>query len=107
MSTVSYQEPCLTDDMNGVHIVEASDGTRLHVNLDDRVVTTYPVAGSSIRRRRSEEVALVLLATCRVGEPMVLLLDLDIPGVWFTRRTTEAVAHIRPAVNDNAPGRSR
>ncbi len=107
MSTVSHEQPCLTDDMNGVHIVETSDGTQLRVDLDSRVVTTYPVAGSSIRRRRSEEVELVLLATCRVGEPMVLLLDLDIPGVWFTRRTTEAVAHIRPTDNGTAPGRSR
>lgn len=107
MSTVSHEEPCLTDDMNGVHIVETSDGTQLRVDLDDRVVTTYPVVGSSIRRRRSQEVALVLLATCRVGEPMVLLLDLDIPGVWFTRRTTEAVARIRSADDCTASGRSR
>lgn len=107
MSTVSHEEPCLTDDMNGVHIVETSDGTRLRVDLDDGVVTTYPVAGSSIRRRRSEEVDLVLLATCRVGEPMVLLLDLVIPGVWFTRRTTEAVARIHRAGDGTAPGRSR
>lgn len=105
MSTVSYEESCLTDDMSGVHLVETSDGTQLRVDLDARVVTTYPVAGSSIRRRRSEEVALVLLATCRVGEPMVLLLDLVIPGVWFTRRTTEVVAHIRYADNDTASGR--
>lgn len=107
MSTVSHEEPCLTDEMNGVHIVETSDGTQLRVDLDGRVVTTYPVAGSSIRRRRSEEVALILLATCRVGEPMVLLLDLDIPGVWFTRRTTEAVARIRSADDCTAWGRSR
>jgi len=107
MLSVSHEESCLTDDMNGVHVVETSDGTQLRVDLDARVVTTYPVAGSSIRRRRSEEVDLVLLATCRVGEPMVLLLDLDYPGVWFTRRTTEAVVRIRRTDNGTAPGRAR
>ncbi|WP_251449380.1 hypothetical protein [Microbacterium sp. Marseille-Q6648] len=90
----ALSEPFLTDDMSGVHLVETDDGTVLRVDLDTRTVATFPTSGSPIQRRSREEVDLVLLATCRVGEPMVLLLDLDIPGVWFTRRTTEPVAGI-------------
>ncbi|MDZ8276368.1 hypothetical protein R2Q81_10465 [Microbacterium aquimaris] len=90
------EEPFVTDDMTGVHLVETSDGTGLRVDLDARTVQTFPAPGSPLSRRRVEEVDLVLLATCRLGQPMVVLLDLEIPGVWFTRRTTEPVARIRP-----------
>lgn len=102
-----HDEFFLTDDMSGVHVVETTDGSDLRLDLDARTVTTYTATASPIRRRDSEEVELVLLATCRVGEPMVLLLDLAIPGVWFTRRTTESVARIWSTVRRHELGSAR
>lgn len=89
-------EHFLTDDMGGRHLVETEDGTFLRIDLDGRTAETLPASMETpFRRRRGEIVDLVVVATCRVGEPMVLLLDLNIPGVWFTRRTTEPVTRIR------------
>lgn len=85
----------LTDDMAGRHLVETGDGTNLRVDLDFRTVESFAAtAGTPFRRRNGEVLDLVLLATCRVGEPMVVLLDLKVPGIWFTRRTTEPVTRI-------------
>ena len=107
MSSDTHDEPFLTDDMRGTHVVETADGTDLWVDLDARTVTTFATPASPLRRRTREQVDLVLLATCRVGEPMVLLLDLDIPGVWFTRRTTEPVARILPTTSRTRLERAR
>jgi hypothetical protein len=95
MRRTMHGEPFLTDEMGGRHLVETEDGTNLRVDLDSRTVETFAVtAGTPFQRRNGEVVDLVLLATCRVGEPMVVLLDLEVPGIWFTRRTTEAVTRI-------------
>lgn len=95
MSGLLLDEPLLIDDMPGRYVVSTEDGTEVHLDLDARTVRTYPgTAPAAFRRRNREAVELVLLATCRVGEPMVLLIDLDIAGIWFTRRTTEPVTRI-------------
>lgn len=106
MRETTHGEPFLTDDMGGRHLVETEDGTHLHVDLDARTVKTFATtAETPFRRRNAEAVDLVLLATCRVGEPMVLLLDLEVPGIWFTRRTTEPVTRI--CIEAASPLRSR
>jgi hypothetical protein len=94
--TTTQGEPFLTDDMGGCHLVETAGGTSLRLDLDCRTVETFAAnSRTPFSRRDGEAVDLVLLATCRVGDPMVLLLDLEVPGVWFTRRTTEPVIEIR------------
>ena len=95
MSGLLLDEPLLTDDMLGRYVVSTNDGTEVQLDLDARTVRTFAgKAPAAFRRRNREAVELVLLATCRVGEPMVLLIDLGIPGIWFTRRTTEPVTRI-------------
>lgn len=85
----------LTDDMAGAFVVVTEDGCEFRVDLDERVVRTTGRGGSSpFARGEGEIVVLIELATCRVGEPMVLFIDLLVPGVWFTRRTTEPVERI-------------
>lgn len=95
MSNHLLDKPLLTDDMPGTYVVSTEGGTKVRVDLDARTVrTSAGTAPAAFRRRNKETVELVLLATCRVGEPMVMLIDLGIPGIWFTRRTTEPVTRI-------------
>lgn len=47
-------------------------------------------------RRDEAEVELLGLISCTVSLPMVLILDLRVPGVPFTTRTTSAVLAIFP-----------
>lgn len=89
------EESALADDMPGSYVVSTEGGTEMHLDLDARTVRTFAgTAPAEFRRRNREIVDLVLVGTCRIGEPMVLLLDLGIHGVWFTRRTTEPVTRI-------------
>lgn len=67
----------LTDDRPGTYLVSTDDGTRVHLDLDARIACTFARTGpAEFRRRHRQDVELALLATCRVGEPMELLLDL-------------------------------
>lgn len=82
----------LSDEMLGQYVVSTEDGVDYLLDLD----------GRRLRRVRSrdrgeldmETASLVMLATCRVDEPMVALVDRHVPGVWFTRRTTARVMRI-------------
>jgi hypothetical protein len=95
MSSRLLEETVLSDDMNGVFVVSTADRTEVRLDLDAHTVCTFATAGSSAFSRRDREpVELVLLATCRVGEPLVMLINLRIPGIWFTRRTTEPITRI-------------
>lgn len=85
----------LTDDMSGGFIVLTDDGCEFRVDLDERVIRmTRGDASGPFARGGGEDIDLLELAMCRLGEPMVLLIDLKVPGVWFTRRTTEPVHRI-------------
>lgn len=82
----------LSDEMLGQYVVSTEDGVDYLLDLDGRILRR---ARSSDRGELDMETAsLVMLATCRVDEPMVVLVDRHIPGVWFTRRTTARVMRI-------------
>ena len=85
----------LTDDMSGVFDVHTEDGAVHRLDLDGRA------AASFINERAADldvqRVQLLILATCRVGARMVMLIDRGAPGVRFTRRTTAVVCYIRDA----------
>ncbi|MDO8382815.1 MAG: hypothetical protein Q7T17_07545 [Microbacterium sp.] len=91
----------LSDEMLGQYVVSTEDGVDYLLDLDDR----------RLRRMRSgprteldtESASLVMLATCRVDEPMVALVDRHAPGVWFTRRTTARVTQITAAPGSRGP----
>lgn len=82
----------------GAYVVFASDGSRHLIDLDEGKVATGSLSGaSSPTVAEADSDRLLLVATCRLGEPMVLLLDRGAPGVWFTRRTTASVTRIEQA----------
>lgn len=82
----------LSDEMLGQYVVSTEDGVDYLLDLDGRLLRR--VRSSDRGDQDMETASLVMLATCRVDEPMVALVDRHAPGVWFTRRTTARVIRI-------------
>ncbi|WP_282847564.1 hypothetical protein [Microbacterium oxydans] len=83
------------DEMEGVFVVATDDGVEYRLDMDKRQVTRTVEVRTGVRAVLDpESAALVAVATCRVGAPMVLLIDRDVPGVVFTRRTSAMVSTI-------------
>ena len=83
------------DEMEGVFVVATDDGVEYRLDMNKRQVTRTVEVRTGIRAVLDlESAALVAVATCRVGAPMVLLIDRDVPGVVFTRRTSATVSTI-------------
>ncbi|HWL77593.1 hypothetical protein [Microbacterium sp.] len=83
----------LLDEMEGVYVVATDDGTAYLLDLEAREVTSFAPGDTAAPGSPGAE-WLMTLVTCRVGQPMVMLLDRGLPGVWFTRRATRPVATI-------------
>ncbi|WP_460800106.1 hypothetical protein [Microbacterium sp. GXF0217] len=80
------------DEMDGIFVVTTEDGVAYRLDMSKRQVTRTVEVGAGVRAVLDpESAALVAVATCRVGAPMVLLIDRDVPGVLFTRRTSATV----------------
>lgn len=95
METSDSRLDQLTDDMSGVYDVRTDDGAIHCLDLDERAAASFDTdwpPGTHVHH-----VQLLILATCRVGERMVMLINRDSPGVRFTRRTTAVVNSIGPA----------
>jgi len=92
MDTSAGELGQLVDEMDGVFTVVTDAGDEFCIDLDARRVTTLP-AGDDTRGPEADA-RLLTLVTCRVGAPMVMLIDRGVPGVWFTRRLTSPVARI-------------
>lgn len=85
----------MLDEMEGVFVVTTDDDVAYRLDMDERRVTRTVEVGTGARAVLDpESAALVAVATCRVGAPMVLLIDRDVPGVLFTRRTSANVLTI-------------
>ncbi|AVL97599.1 MULTISPECIES: hypothetical protein [unclassified Microbacterium] len=83
------------DEMDGVFVVTTDDGVEYCLDMNNRQVTRTVEVRTGVRTVLDpESAALVAVATCRVGVPMVLLIDRDVPGVLFTRRTSATVLSI-------------
>jgi hypothetical protein len=88
----------LLDEMEGVFVVTTEDGTTHRLDMDQRLVTRTAEVGPGTRVVVDPAPASVLtVATCRLGAPMVLLIDRNVPGVRFTRRATANVIRIDSA----------
>lgn len=93
----------LLDEMEGVFVVATEDGTTYHLDMDQRVVTRSAEVGPAMRAVVDPAPAsLLTVATCRIGAPMVLLIDRNVPGVRFTRRATANVIRIDSASRNTA-----
>lgn len=88
------------DEMEGVFVVSTDDGVMHHLDMDQRLVTRTEEVSSGVHVLIDSTPASILtVATCRVGVPMVLLIDRNALGVQFTRRTTATVISIEPAAS--------
>ncbi|MBP5803481.1 hypothetical protein J2D78_15435 [Microbacterium maritypicum] len=92
------------DEMDGVFVVTTEDGVAYRLDMDERRVTRTVEVGAGVRAGLDPESdALVAVATCRVGAPMVLLIDRDVPGVLFTRRTSATVLVVEQVSRTTLP----
>lgn len=99
MAAASNPHDELLDEMTGKFVVVTEDGATHHLDLDQRLITSSnsgPVTGIRVDPPPAR---LLTLATCRVGAPMVILIDRRARGVWFTRRTTATVTRIDTSSN--------
>jgi hypothetical protein len=67
------------------------------LDLDRRQVFRQPDGagpGTTVLRRDGHPVRLIAVVRCVLGEPMHLIIDLDLPGVMHTSRVTTAVIAI-------------
>lgn len=91
----------LTDQDTGSYLVCTETGSRYLLDLDARTVLrvrTEIFGLTHALRRDGEDVHLLELVRCVVGAPMVLLINLFVPNVIATTRTTSVVVGIEQLV---------
>ncbi|WP_157509701.1 hypothetical protein [Leifsonia sp. Root4] len=96
-STSELLPRSLPDDATGRYVVTTVSGSRYRFDLDVREVRRdpgSPLAGAPALRRDGESVDLLEIVSCTLGEPLVVLINLAVPGVWLTTRESTAVASI-------------
>lgn len=89
----------LEDDRVGRFRVTTRTGTRYFLDLDRRLIRREPAftGSSALMRRDGQDLDLVFLRQCRLGAPLVVLIDLRIRGACWTQRTSADVTRIRLA----------
>lgn len=88
----------LMDIASGCYRVTTRSST-YEIDLDSMVVGRLPRTGDPIGallRRDERPVMLLSIYECTVGRPMLLLVDLGIPGVDSTIRRSTEVTTIEP-----------
>jgi hypothetical protein len=87
----------LTDDATGCYVVTTTSGTRYWLDLDRRLSrrVVNPAALRPLRLRQDgADIDLLEIVKCRVGLPLILLINLNLPGVWLTTRESTPVNRI-------------
>ena len=86
----------LTNSSQGFWSVETVSGSSYLLDLDNRVVLRQAetAAEDGTLRRDGDPIRLICLQRCEVGDSMILLLDLCVPGVDFTTRISTTVIRI-------------
>jgi hypothetical protein len=89
------------DTLNGTDsgrfLVVTSSESRYLIDLDDSTMRRFPAMDMAVDRalrRDGQSVEVVALKECTVGRPMVLLINLRVPGVLLTTRPTTDVRSI-------------
>jgi hypothetical protein len=87
------------DDGLGQFRITTRTGTRYFLDLDRRLIRREPAftGSSALMRADGQDLDLVFLRQCRLGVPLVVLIDLHIRGACWTQRTSADVTRIRPA----------
>jgi hypothetical protein len=85
------------DDATGCYVVTTSAGSRYWLDLDRRLLRRVPnqtVQKSRHLRRDGEDIDLLEVIRCELGQPMLLLINLNVPGVWLTTRESTTIIRI-------------
>ena len=88
----------LSDSAQGFWAISTMSGTTYLLDLDHRVVLRQSVSDGAVDhglRRDTEPLRLMSITRCAVGERMLLIIDLQVPGVDFTSRMTTPVTRIQ------------
>jgi hypothetical protein len=86
----------LKETRYGRFVVTTTSDSRYLLDLNASTMRRLPALDMAVDRslRRDSEVIDVIALRCYVGRPMVLIVDLHIPGTLFTRRRTTDVRSI-------------
>jgi len=85
----------LSDTSAGRFAVLTLSGSIYTLDLDQRVFERDAASPDHDLRRDGDAVHLIAVISCEVGEPMRLVIDLNVPGVDYTTRTTTPVVLIQ------------
>jgi hypothetical protein len=89
----------VTDEADGCYVVTTETGSRYWLDLDRRLVrrvTRQTILQTRRLRRDGHDIDLLEIVQCRLGQPMIVLIDLNLPGVWLTTRESTLVVRIDP-----------
>lgn len=85
----------LSDTTTGHYAVLTLSGSIYTLDLDARTFGRDAATPDHDLRRDGDDVHLIAVISCEVGEPMTLVIDLNVPGVDYTTRTTTPAVLIR------------
>lgn len=86
----------LTNSSAGLWSVETVSGSNYLLDLDNRVLLRQaePSADDGALRRDGEPIRLIRLIHCEIGDRMLLVISLNVPGVLWTTRISTTVLRI-------------
>ena len=99
----------LADVSTGIYLITTYSGSRHLLNFDSLTTCRLPRTDSPdvwTLRRDSEEIDVLRIGPCEVGQRLLLILDLHLPGVGWTSRLTTAVVSIEKVDFDPTNGPS-
>ena len=97
----------LTNAVTGTYLISTYSGSRHLLDLDRMTTCRLPRTDTPdvwALRRDTEEIDVLRLGPCVVGQRLLLILDLHIPGVDWTSRLTTAVVSIEKVDFDTRNG---
>ena len=99
LNTRSLDHPSeVSNSSRGFWAVSTLSGTTYLLDLDQGVVLRQSVSDGEVDhglRRDAEPLRLMSIGRCAVGESMLLIIDLQVPGVDFTTRRSTPVTRIQ------------
>jgi hypothetical protein len=86
----------LTNSSRGLWSIETISGSSYLLDLDNQVLLRQadPFAEEGTLRRDGDPIQLIRLVHCEVGDRMLLLVNLSVPGVLWTTRVSTTVLRI-------------
>ena len=89
----------LADDSVGCYVISTESDTRYWIHCDRRLVRRVPSPENerALRLRGDgEDLILEEIVECRRGRPLLLLINLQLPGVLITTRESTPIIRVDP-----------